>query len=259
MIDKLMLELIHREIDGENSPRESAAVKQRLALDPEAMRLYRELRGLSESCTGMPMLDPPRGLAAAIMGDVRLKPRGRVAPEPWQWRRPAVWVLVKYGYALAAGLLLGLFLASPLLNRIRGLGTAESGELLGSMVRGGLPLDPQWEETRNFGEPDDRGTIRLFRSGGLALVELELPPGPPAQARLEYEPGSVELRGFEQPGETAFGGQLDAGRVVWNCRGGVRYRFLFSCREAREAAIRVVVARSDTRLYSGTIPMRPAE
>lgn len=259
MIEDSMLELIHREIDGENSAAESDLVRRRLATDPESRRLYEELRALSLACDRMPMSDAPAGLAEAVLRVVRLKPHGRAPSQPWQSRRPAAWGLAKYGYALAAGIILGAFLASPLVDRIRGVGSSETDELLGTMVPGGRAVDPKWDEIRSFGEAAQRGAVRLLRSGGLALVELQLPPGPPAQAVLSWEPGRVELRGFEQPDGPTAPGRVSDGSVEWECRGGARCRFIFWDRESGGSSIRLGISRSDVQLYSGTISLAAAK
>ncbi len=257
MTDDRVLELIHREIDGDNSAAESAQLQERLAADPEVRRCCEDFRRLSASLDGMPLSEPPPGLAADILAAIRGKRAGGAPSGEWRSRRSPAWGYVKYAYALAAGLLLGALLSPPLLDRIRGWSTSEVGDLLGTMARSGQPSEPKWHESIDFGAIKGRGTVRLLQSGKLTLAELELRGDTPGQVILEFDAARLELRGFEQPGGAPPLGELSPGRVTWACQGGKRCRFLFARTQAGSAALRIVVTRSGVELYTGSIALPP--
>ena len=66
MLTKYQIELIHREIDGENTPEASAEVRELVAAQPEALTLMTSLQSLDALFREIPSREPPPGLRHAI-------------------------------------------------------------------------------------------------------------------------------------------------------------------------------------------------
>ena len=67
MLNRDQIELIHREIDGANSPEESAAVRSLMGQYPEARALAAELRHVTRLLDGVGEREPPPHLKRAIL------------------------------------------------------------------------------------------------------------------------------------------------------------------------------------------------
>ena len=66
MLTKYQLELIHREIDGENTPEASAEVRELVATQPEAAAFMTNLQSLDAMFRQVPYREPPPGARHAI-------------------------------------------------------------------------------------------------------------------------------------------------------------------------------------------------
>lgn len=87
MLHRDQIELIHREIDGANTPDERAAFQRLVAEHPEAGALHAELRRVARLLEGVEARDPPPGLKPAILA--RLAPVARTAPQSQaHWSSP---------------------------------------------------------------------------------------------------------------------------------------------------------------------------
>lgn len=66
MLTKYQIELIHSEIDGENSPEASAEVRELVATQPEALALMTNLQSLDALFSQVPEREPSPGVRQAI-------------------------------------------------------------------------------------------------------------------------------------------------------------------------------------------------
>lgn len=92
-----------RELRGELSAEESAALRRRLAADPELRALERRLRGSWEALVPPPDPGVPPGFTGRVMARVR---DGR--ERGMNWRLLPAWGKVVSAAALAVGLLAGI-------------------------------------------------------------------------------------------------------------------------------------------------------
>ena len=75
MLTEYQLELIHREVDGENSPEASAEVRELVATQPEALTLMTSLQSLDALIREVPTREPPPGSRQSIQKAMSLNPR----------------------------------------------------------------------------------------------------------------------------------------------------------------------------------------
>ncbi len=67
MTHEQITELMHRDIDGENSPVESASLRQHLAAHPDEQKQFAELQELSRMLASVPALEPSQNLKKHVM------------------------------------------------------------------------------------------------------------------------------------------------------------------------------------------------
>ena len=129
-----------RELRGELSAEESAALRRRLAADPELRALERRLRGSWEALVPPPDPAVPPGFTGRVMARVR---DGR--ERGMNWRLLPAWGKVVSAAALAVGLLAGI------LAGVRGFAPGPPGTWVsGTSIRCSRVVAawPRWEWAR---------------------------------------------------------------------------------------------------------------
>src|ERR1700747_1634070 len=120
---------MHAEMDGKISDEELVALREYLASNPEARRLHAELAKLTGILKQVEQVETPDDLHGNILAAL---PRRRPAlgtvrrMSPWHLKIP----MIRYAYAMAAGLLLGILLTGLALKNIS---TAEKSDFYGTM------------------------------------------------------------------------------------------------------------------------------
>ena len=221
-LDPDYLERMHREVDGLNSPEESASLREYLAGNPTARSEFDRLERLSETLARVDTIEPPREMRQAILDSVRSMPAGRESGLLARFR--ALWpegrVALRYGYAVAAGILIGMVLlhwSAP--GSDPAVGVLEPSEMVGAMT-GVRPAEDGSEIHRS--ELDWGGTVgtaRLLRAAGAWMIDVELESSDAVTVTLSFDDANVDFLGFGQ----ASGGperlEFDAGGVTWSQRG----------------------------------------
>jgi hypothetical protein len=185
MIDRSVQEWIQNEIDGENPPEVSAKVRRMIAADPEAMRLFEELRALSFALAGIESAEPPSTLRPSVVHTIekRLRqPRG----SGWLVRRTLEKILpapgFRYSLVFAAGILAGVMVyaaASRLLftlhvaegDAVGTMGTAHSRPVSGTVLNTPIAGDHlQGSAAMEFGEDHDVLRLSLRSESDIVVV-----------------------------------------------------------------------------------------
>jgi len=207
-------ELLHREMDGETTEKESAELEERLAREPELATSHRALLGLGRTLAQVGLVDPPPELARDVMRQVKQR---HLADARGSWfsglselvaRRPAL----ALASSLAVGLLAGLLVTGP---SSRGLLPLDGDSISGSL----LPLDdlaalPVVDEAR-LEAPGIRATAVTRAGRGFVVTELEIFSDEPVDVTVEVDPSGLRPRGFECVGGDPEGGvTIEPGRVA---------------------------------------------
>ena len=131
MIDQRHLELIHGEIDGENSAEESRELQQALESSAECRALYEDLRRVADLLQDAKPVEPPRQLRARIVDAwVDAQPR----PAPGRVGRGWLSMLTPgYAGAFAMGLLVAFGAVS--MQRWAGDADLDISQLAGTMTQ----------------------------------------------------------------------------------------------------------------------------
>ena len=219
-------EVLNREIDGENSEHQSAALRDELARRPEARARYERLLGLVRTLEAVPPAEPPAGLTGHIMRAVRVKaqpahrwPRWDETVRAALARRPAL----GFGAALAAGLVLGAFLA--------GVGEPiRLDEKSGGTMLPASGLDLREVDRAVLAGEGYRGEAVVRAASGWIEVRVRLDGPPPLELLATFDSRELDALGFDRQGAPA--GQvvlgpdslhvLDAGAGEYVLRLGIR-------------------------------------
>jgi hypothetical protein len=235
---------IQREIDGENTPAESARLMEELRQEPEARARYDELLRLSSALDSLPAADPPPGLLESVMRAVRAIARRTAAPPEGPWlilraafaRRPVLGL----GLSFAAGGLFALVLA----------GLSQPGRLPEAREAVGTVLDRERLESelasRASLEADAvRAVVRLETAPNRLYVRMTVESGPPLRLAARWNARALRPLGFERgdgPADT-----VAIGSDYWRIEGagGGEYVLTLEALEPAPPALSVRLERGD--------------
>jgi len=179
-----ILELIHADIDGRATDAQQATLREAITRNADVREEYRKLKGLTQILASIPREEPPTHLAPRILA--RFRSQRDTAPKGLLGRLytflPAPGVAVRYGYAVAAGVVLGVL----------GLHVATGGSLFG-------PAFPDREATATLLAPAKTSRLDLAPAGvqGVATLRpspsgptigVDLMGGEPVELVLRYDP-----------------------------------------------------------------------
>lgn len=213
--DKRYVELMQAEIDGEASEREMAALRDYLVSNPEARSVQTELVKLADVLSQVEDIDPPGDLAKNILA--ALPPRrplddGALRNESWHARFP----LLKYGYALVAGLLLGVVVAGV---AFRHLSSPETSDFYGTMIARERTSHNFAVDQIKLDLPDLGGSVGLSRSASNAIIEFDLNSREPVEVEVGFDGSQVGFKGYSQQSNSVRLFQAEQGRFSFGSKG----------------------------------------
>lgn len=186
MNDDRITELVHGEIDGVNSPEESAELRRKIMRDPAARELHDDMKQLTDALDRMGEEESPADLRDSILEALPNRSRTESTsthevPSPTRWHLPA---------ALAAGLVLGLIIGPLVINDSAEVDPSDVVGTIGSRLTEPVELDA------------DRfsGTFRGVQNDTRILVTFDVEAQGPVEVTLEYDPTAVDLTGFARRG-----------------------------------------------------------
>ena len=191
------LELMHSEMDGEATDKELATLGEYLASHPEAQSVHAELVKLTDILNQVEEVETPDDLHGSILA--ALPPRPSVLEIGARNSRSRLRIpLIRYGYALAAGLLLGAALAGV---AFRSLSPAEKADIYGTLaVRENAPRYVAVGQM-NLDFPDLRGSVDLRRSGSDTMIIFDLHGQQAVEVEVGFDDSQAGLMSFnQQPG-----------------------------------------------------------
>jgi len=189
------VELMHAEVDGAATAREVNALREYLASHPEAQEVRAELAKLTNALSQVEKVEIPGDLHTSILA--ALSPR-RPSLEtvgqnssPRQSRIP----FIRYGYALAAGLLLGAALTGV---AFRNLTPLEKSDVYGTLAARQNAANYVAVGRMNLDYPDLGGSVELSRSGFNAMMVFDLHSQKAVEVEVGFDGGPLGLMSFEQ-------------------------------------------------------------
>lgn len=253
MIADKYIELIHREIDGRNSPKASAKLAAFLAANPQAQQFYDELLAMSGMLQELKPVEPPAHLPQIIMN--RLPPsqpvrRSLFAPLlEWLEARGKF----KYAYAFSGGLAVGL--AAVAIFFQTALPPSEDlSKLSGAMIpreqAASLKTVASWEIKHELAA----GMLYLKDSAEILVVEFSLTSAQTIELALTFDNKNFVFKGvaaLEQsfPAEVNFNGNT----VTLKHLGQRRYAMIFMRQMKKAGALHLKIWSAGALLYEQTL------
>lgn len=173
MIDPKFVELIHREVDGENSPAESQQLHIYFQHNPEAQRLFNDYKMLSSSIDEMEEITPPRALKTRVLNSIN--------PTMYKQRRTSFarlerlfesWGTRRYAFVFSAGIAVGV-LALVFFFDLR-VPSEETSSLTGTIISSKVPTDFTPGDAFNVNLPQVEANLQTKYSNNIVVAELEL-------------------------------------------------------------------------------------
>lgn len=244
------LDLIHREIDGANTPKETAKVKAYLAKDPRAQKLYNDLVAVSNMLSKASVIKPSPNLRKIILNSI---PSGKYAVG--KSRSPLKLVLntlfvgykVQYAYAFAAGLIFGVVVYSFFITDKNS--SSEISTLYGTMLSREASASLETADHSKINLDQVTGTVATKYSRGLIVVELNLRAEPGLEIVIEYDENDLGFGGFGQSEDARNTIIVDKNRVRLTSLDENSYILIFRDKTESVTPINVKIFSSDALVY----------
>ena len=256
MIPEKFILLMNGEIDGVNSPEETAELETYLDRDPAADTYFRELRDTVGIFDEVQELTPPAGLRERILGAVD----DEVQPAPVyrlsfrdRWRRH---FRPGYAFAGAAGIILGMLVLYSFGPADWGSGKDPNGWFRGSqLVYSGEAgsLEPVLFQAEGVD-----GAIRAGVLEDGLLIDLELDSTGPAGLALHFD-APLRCTGFRLEPGARWSLHADTGRVEvlgqGRCRGTLLITGDMTGNLTASRTVRWALTVNDEPVATGELPI----
>lgn len=198
MIDEKYLELIQADVDGELPEQRRAELSQYLLAHPDARAVRDELKRVCDLLDSVPAVEPPPDLAASILGSLPL-PAARARPGGLQ----VLWAsrdVLRYAAVFAGGLLVSAIAFQLAEEERSGLDISRVAGTMASNdpVAGSAPVD-----TVTVAMEQVSGTVSLFRSASMRVVEFDLAARQPVEVVVTQEGREARFSSVGGPGSEA--------------------------------------------------------
>ncbi len=185
-------ELMSAEIDGELSEEEKVLLDKHLISNPDAQKVRAQMTKLSETLDKVQEVQPPSDLGRDIMA--ALPPVQRPVANAVRPRfRVARLSVLKYGYAFAAGIILGLILHQAVAKRTT---TIDLNDLYGSMTPRVVGGGWQPADGMSFTSDNLTGSVQLAQLGSTMVLEFDFDSIGTVEISVKYDPQLVQFAAY---------------------------------------------------------------
>jgi hypothetical protein len=203
VLNRDQIELIHREIDGANTPEESAAFRSLIETQTEARALEVDLRNAIRLIDRVGTAEPPEHLRRAILEALPGRVPGKSG---WEVLRDAMQSLVdgfqkRPRFALVSSLCVGLVAGFGLYAAVAGAGgvvRSNPGALEGAIVEPRARSGLETVQDVPIAGAGVRGRVSVKAGQTTVVVEIESEVERTLEVRLAFPEGAYGLRGFSQ-------------------------------------------------------------
>lgn len=193
MLDEKAIDLIQADVDGELPAQHRAELNRCLLGNPEARALRDELERLRGVLARVPPADPPVGLRTSILSASGLPAS---ASDLRRFRSPSG--LFRLAAVFVGGLIAGGLVFLGAFDHWSGL---DISQVAGTMVRQRPGAASGSVNTLDVSLEPVSGSVSLFRSPGMRVVEFDLSVRQPIEVVVTYDEGhQARFSGFGQPG-----------------------------------------------------------
>jgi hypothetical protein len=257
MIDRKTISLINGEVDGVNSPEESAILGQTLAQSEEARNLLRDLKKLEIGFSSVSRLDPPASLKKSIMRSIEERRVPAKAPAHgfrlMDFLFPAR-PLPRLGFAFSGGVLAGVVLVVMYFTVVDhpSVDTRDvSGTILGSSEA------LQTAEDEAISSDGVQGKIVTEYSNSVSVLNADLVMQPDLIARFVFDPNSARLKGVSMANESR-GALTQKEGSIEVAHGGGTFRAFFTPSSVSQT-VRFQVISAGNIVFARTLLLKKSE
>ncbi len=197
------------------------------------------LARVAQALNQVEAVEPPADLRKSILSALPKRHAAATA-----FRRRSFWAklpALKYGYVLAAGLILG-FVLHPIL--FTGKSGVPATEVRGSMVpRNQLTLSSEGIS----------GSIGLRTSESFPSLDFDLSAQKQVQLEIGFDAGQVEFKGFNQQINNIASFTLNPGRIIVQCQGKQRFSMQLTNLRGMDSDLTIGVFITGKMVQTGTV------
>ena len=213
MIDQKIIALINEELDGQTSATQSAQLRRHCETNPEAQAYADDLKRLAGVLGRVEQVEPPPSLKMGILNTIRAAARP-VPPQLGFFKfiaaRLSSPALPRYGFAVASGACLGVFLFVMLSGGID-VGAKED-QLSGSMGTAVLPARTVTDYGL-FEGASTKASVQVVTTGVQIFVEAEVQGAEACEIGLMFPAESYTVVGIRRQGGTLESVRAQGGSV----------------------------------------------
>lgn len=255
-INAKYIELIHREIDGLNSEKESAELKAFLDNNQQAQQLFHELRAVSEKLGEVNIVEPPEHLRTLIMNSI---PKYKYAPakKPGFGQKvagifvlkPRLQLALAFSGGLATGLLLfALFTANNSIP-VSPDPAALYGTLALQNISNKLPIADQTE----FNLEQIQGIAILKKSDNMMFLVMDIRPRTESEIQIDFNKEELSCIGFISNDDSAIAlFNIDGRSVRFIPQNNCRIQLFFNKRTGADSALKMTIFESENIVFQHT-------
>jgi hypothetical protein len=213
MLEKSVIELINRDLDGVASAEEQARLRHFYAENEEARRLAEDLRALSRGLAECTRAVPPPTLKPAVMRSLEGK-KAAVHSRLWRWN-PAELISVprnlRPALLFAGGLAAGMILFA-VVSRLIPPRSLDENDLVGSLAVHGSTFSAG--RVADFRNGEMHASVRTGAGSGQTILRIGLDVPPGTLVVLAYNPAGGHVEGVDVAKAGLAEISLERGRVV---------------------------------------------
>jgi hypothetical protein len=253
MIEERYIELMNKELDGANTPDESAALRSFLASSEEARRVYDELRGLAGMFAAAGEITPPRDMKRTIMAAIAGREAFRGARRAERRRfLDALTPRKKVAYSFAGGVAFGLVALIILLGVMPRDGGPDRKDLYGTLAGRRSAEDVVASESVSIETADVSGRVTAqYRDNSLAIA-LDLDA--PHEIEVVLSPaGKLPVESFGAPSCGVWDIRTDTAGVAFKADSGCNFTVIFRDEAGAHPSVKVTANAGGVRIFEQTI------
>jgi hypothetical protein len=255
MIDNKYTDLIHREIDGANSPQESAQLKAYLAANLEAQRFHDELASMSNLLREVHPVEPPAPLRDIVM--YRLPNRYAKQPQTSLLATLREWLEAKanfkYAYVFAGGLTMGIVMYALLLQTTLQM-PEDLNKISGTIGQREPAENPATTRSLDINREGVTGKIDLKYAAGAVVAEMALDAKQSISLTITFDEKLLTFKSLTVLDESASGeAVLIPGAAQLTHVGRKSYAVVFTKRSDAAGALNFEITRAGELLYEQTV------
>jgi hypothetical protein len=257
------IELIHQEIDGTNTPKQSAELRDYMKQHPEGLHCFNELNELTRSFTKMGQIDPPPQLRSLILARIAassMHPAHAADADsdqnPWvgSLTRDSSSVARRWGnrwnlgIAFAAGLVVGLFLVGALMKGLPGTSPYDLDKLRGTITSSSGQADFIEQIPIDGGDDSLTGSATVHKAGERIMTGLELQSAESVQVVFTYS-DNVRFDGVKALNDENYTINIENGSTSLHLSGTVQAAVFLTQTDRAPAHVSMKILSAENTIF----------